>query len=153
MPGALFQAIQHPKNNELSCRLNWNEMKFCFAWNRAVLICWRCSCRSALARRSRVWPPPRSATFFCGDRSWNIFYGHSLPSAGQLSVSGERICTILVNHLEDWACPVNLWLGKLTALDMIPLGWLGRKTSNLHYQPKSTREQLIFELLFSLKII
>ena len=26
-------------------------------------------------------PPPRSATFFCGDWSWNIFYGHSLPSA------------------------------------------------------------------------
>ena len=22
-----------------------------------------------------------------------------------------------------------MWLGKLTALDMIPLGWLGRKTS------------------------
>ena len=24
---------------------------------------------------------------------------------------------------------VNVWLGKLTALDMTPLGWLGRKTS------------------------
>ena len=32
-------------------------------------------------RRSRVKPPPRSATFFRGDWSWNIFYGHSLPSA------------------------------------------------------------------------
>ena len=32
-------------------------------------------------RRSRVQPPPRSATFFSGDWSWNIFYGHSLPSA------------------------------------------------------------------------
>ena len=31
--------------------------------------------------RSRVQPPPRSATFFLGDWSWNIFYGHSLPSA------------------------------------------------------------------------
>ena len=34
--------------------------------------------------------------------SWNIFYGHSLPSLiqeGQLSVSG--MCTILVNRLED----------------------------------------------------
>ena len=29
-------------------------------------------------------------------------------------------CTILVNRLED-ACPVNMWLGKLTALDMTPL--------------------------------
>ena len=31
-------------------------------------------------KRSRVQPPPRSATFFHGDWSWNIFYGHSLPS-------------------------------------------------------------------------
>ena len=37
----------------------------------------------------------------------------------QLSVSGERMCTILVNRLED---SVNVWLGKLTALDMTPLG-------------------------------
>ena len=32
-------------------------------------------------RRLQVQPPPRSATFFRGDWSWNIFYGHSLPSA------------------------------------------------------------------------
>ena len=32
-------------------------------------------------RRSRVQPLPRSATFFHGDWSWNIFYDHSLPSA------------------------------------------------------------------------
>ena len=49
---------------------------------------------------------------------------HSLPliQEGQLSVSGERMCTILVNRLEDYACPVNVWLGKLTTLDMTPLG-------------------------------
>ena len=48
----------------------------------------------------------------------------SLPliQEGQLSVSGERMCTLLVNRLEDKACPVNVWLGKLTALDMTPLG-------------------------------
>ena len=42
----------------------------------------------------------------------------SLPliQEGQLSVSGERMCTILVNRL------VNVWLGKLTGLDMTPLG-------------------------------
>ena len=45
-----------------------------------------------------------------------------LIQEGQLSVSGERMCTILVNRLEDKACPVNVWLGKLTALDMTPLG-------------------------------
>ena len=32
-------------------------------------------------RRSWVQPLQRSATFFRGDWSWNIFYGHSLPSA------------------------------------------------------------------------
>ena len=34
----------------------------------------------------------------------------SLPlvQEGQLSVSGERMCTILVNRLEDKACPVNV---------------------------------------------
>ena len=55
----------------------------------------------------------------------------SLPliQEGQLSVSGERMCTILINRLEAYTCPVNVWLGKLTALDMTPLGWLGRKTS------------------------
>ena len=47
----------------------------------------------------------------------------------QLSVSGERMRTILVNRLEDQACPVNVWLGKLTVFDMTPMGWLGRKTS------------------------
>ena len=48
----------------------------------------------------------------------------SLPliQEGQLSVSGERMCTILVNRIEDYAWPVNVWLGKLTALDMTPLG-------------------------------
>ena len=81
-------------------------------------------------RRSRVQPPPRSATFFRGDWSWNIFYGHSLPSAdSRRAVSGGRMCTILVNRLEDLACLVNVWLGKLTALNMTPLSWLGRKTS------------------------
>ena len=48
----------------------------------------------------------------------------SLPliQEGQLSVSGKRMCTILVNRLEDYACPVNVWLGKLNMLDMTPLG-------------------------------
>ena len=36
-------------------------------------------------------------------------------------------CTVLVNRLEDWVCLVNVWLGKLTALDMNPLDWQGHK--------------------------
>ena len=31
------------------------------------------------------------------------------------------------NCLKDEACPVIVWLGKLTALDMTLLGWLVRK--------------------------
>ena len=57
-----------------------------------------------------------------------------------LSVSGERMCTILVNRLEDLACPVNVWLGKLAALDMTPLGWLGRKTSTQTNKLESSME-------------
>ena len=45
-----------------------------------------------------------------------------LIQEGQLSVSGERMCTILVNRLKDLASPVNVWLGKLPTLDMDPLG-------------------------------
>ena len=53
----------------------------------------------------------------------------SLPlnQEGQLLVSGKRMSTVLVNCL--LACPVKVWLGKLTALDMTPLCWLGHKTS------------------------
>ena len=55
----------------------------------------------------------------------------SLPmfQEGQLLVSGKRMSTMLVNCLEDYTCPVKVWLGELTVLDMIPLGWLGHKTS------------------------
>ena len=36
--------------------------------------------------RLRVQPPPRPATFFRGDWSWNIFYGHSVPSDSRRAV-------------------------------------------------------------------
>ena len=54
--------------------------------------------------------PTRLATFFCEIEheiffyGHSVFYGQSLPSADskrQLSVSGERMCTILVNCLND----------------------------------------------------
>ena len=46
----------------------------------------------------------------------------------QLSVSGEGMYTLLLNRLEDEACPIKVWLGKLIKLDMTPIGWLGCKT-------------------------
>ena len=77
-------------------------------------------------RRSRVQSLPRSATHSFVEIDHEIFSTVilSLPliQEGQLSVSGERMCTILVNCLEDKACPVNVWLGKLIAFDMTPLG-------------------------------
>ena len=49
--------------------------------------------------------PPLSALFFHGDLIMKIFstviFSLPLIQEGPLSVSGERMCTILVNCLED----------------------------------------------------
>ena len=58
-------------------------------------------------RRSRVQPPPRSATFFLLETEIDheifstVILSLPLIQEGQLSVSGKRMCTILVNRLED----------------------------------------------------
>ena len=55
-------------------------------------------------RRLRVQPPPRSATFFVeidNEIFSTVILSLPLIQEGQLSVSGERICTILVNRLDD----------------------------------------------------
>ena len=44
-----------------------------------------------------------------------------LIQEGQLSVSGERMCTKLVNRLEDKACPVKVWLTDCAQHDPIGL--------------------------------
>ena len=41
--------------------------------------------------------PSGSATFFRGDWSWNIFYGHYLLSTDSRRTVVKRMCTILVN--------------------------------------------------------
>ena len=73
-----------------------------------------------------------SATFFRGDLIMKYFLQSFSPfrwfKKGSCPFLAEE-CTILVNRLEYQACPVNVWLGKLTALDMTPLGWLSCKTS------------------------
>ena len=63
----------------------------------------RCAVRLETGR-SQVQPPPRSATFFRGDWSEilsTVILSLPLIQEGQLSVSGERMCAILVNCLED----------------------------------------------------
>ena len=95
----------------------------------------------------RGFNPRRGRQYFFVEIDHEIFSTVilSLPliQEGQLSVSGERMCTILINRLEDQACPVNMCLGKLSALEMTTLGRLGRKTStqtqNLHKVKKKSR--------------
>ena len=54
--------------------------------------------------------PAGSATFFCGDLEIfsTVILSLMLNQKGQLSVSGERMCAMLVNHIEDKACPGNV---------------------------------------------
>ena len=68
-------------------------------------------------------PPGRQQSFVEIDHEIFSTVVLSLPliQEGQLSISGDRMCTILVNHLEDLACAVKVWLGKLAALDMTHL--------------------------------
>ena len=61
--------------------------------------------------------PAGSAAFFRDHEIFStVILSLPLIQERQLSVSGERMCTVLVNRLEDQACPLNVWLGKLTAL-------------------------------------
>ena len=53
-----------------------------------------------------------------------------LIQEGQLSVSGERMCTSTGHPLGGLSLPRKKYgTGKLTALDMTLMGWLGCKTS------------------------
>ena len=60
-------------------------------------------------------------------------------------------CTILNNRLKDQACQVNVWLGKLTSLDMTPSVWLGRKIST--QTNKQTNKHMNIPLFLELCII
>ena len=87
--------------------------------------------RVRLVIRLRVRPSPGWQHFFMEidhEIFSKVILSLQLIQEGQFSVSCERMCRILVNHLEDYACPVRVWLGKLTTLHMTPLGWLGCKT-------------------------
>ena len=62
-----------------------------------------------------------------------------LIQEGQLSVSGGRMRTILVNRLEDEACPGKVWLVNKT-----PLGWLDHNTIT---QTKTWKDTFCISLL------
>ena len=61
-------------------------------------------CSRLVIKRSQVQSPPGPATFFVAINH-GIFsvaiLSHLLMQEGQLSVSGERICTSYVHKLED----------------------------------------------------
>ena len=74
-----------PLEQFLTVLINKPLIRHSITWSRLVFragLGGSVGCAIRLETR-RLWfqPPPRSATFFCGDWSWNIFYGHSLPSA------------------------------------------------------------------------
>ena len=75
-------------------------------------------------RKLLVRPPPGRQHSFV-EIEYEIFSTVilSLPliQEGLLSVSCERMCTILVNRSVK-ACPVKVWLAKQTALDITQLG-------------------------------
>ena len=99
-------------------------------------------CVRLVIRRSLVGSPPVWQHFSMG-------IDYSLPSAdtvilsllliqeGQLSVSGKRMCISTGSPLRG----LYLWLGKLTALQMILIDCLGRKIST------QTKSSDIFDTL------
>ena len=60
---------------------SWSKIRVCGLFT-SILFGGSVGCAIWLeTRRSWVQPQPRLTTFFRGDWSWNIFFGHSLPSA------------------------------------------------------------------------
>ena len=84
----------------------------------------------------RLWVrPPPDRQHYIAEIDHEIFSTViiSLPRIqdGQLSVSGEKMRTFLVNRLEDKACPVKVYLGKRH----VPIGLTGlwNLNTNKHF--------------------
>ena len=87
-----------------------------------------------MIRWLRVWPPWGWKHSFVEILKYFPFHRFKKGSC-QFLVKECAQLSILVNHLEDRACPLNMWLGKLTTLDMTLLGGLGCKTK-INYSRK-----------------
>ena len=67
--------------------------------------------------------------------SWRLIMKYFLRSFSPFRWFKKGSCQFLAKECAQYwltalrTKPANVWLGKLTALDMTPLGWLGRKTS------------------------
>ena len=105
-------------------------------------------------RRSRVQPPPRSETFFRGDRSWNIFYGQTLDMTplGWLgrktsTQTNEQDLTVHANCLHWltnlWSSIIRRFLQKRNKSDyLITLCYTFNSIPTLAY----TQESFLIEL-------
>ena len=63
--------------------------------------------------------------------SWRLILKYFLRLFSPFYWFKKGSCHFLAKECTQYwlTCQVNMWLGKLAALDMTPLGWLGRKTS------------------------
>ena len=107
--GSAVRWTMEPSKLELKGKLNFPVQKLIRTWNTPHAICtrnflllfiglyhvWPLQTYSGrgsgpvaqlVIRRLRVWSPLCPATFFRGDWSWHIFYGHSLPSTERMNV-------------------------------------------------------------------
>ena len=123
----------------IRCRRTWHLIckSTLFAFNKTISIK-HASLRGSISCTSNWWSggckfdPHQVQQFFRRDWSWNIFYGHSLPSADSRRAS---VSFWQKNVHKYWLTafrtkPVQVvWLDKLTALDMTLIGWLSCKTS------------------------
>ena len=112
-----------------SCESYRKKLTYIRNTNSLVCLSGSVGCSSEWRPGGRWFHPHRGRQHSFVEIDHEIFSAVILSLPLIQDVSGERMCTILVNRLEDYACPVNVWLGKLTALDMTPLGGLGCKTS------------------------
>ena len=132
-PMVWFLTFRFSKSLCISWIIRW------LSWMRARL----------LIRKLRVRPPPgrqHSSTEMDHEIYSKVIPSLPLIQEGQLPVSGERMCRILVYRLEDLSCPVKVWLAKLTALEMTQLGWLGGKIST------QTNKQNSWTTIFAVRI-
>ena len=99
--------------------------------SRPLWLSWMCI--QLVIRRFRVHSQLGWAIFFFmlidHEKCLRSFSPFPLFKKGSCQFLAKECTLILVNSLEDKACPWKAWLCKLTALDMTLMGWLGRKTS------------------------
>ena len=111
------------------CRPRW------LSWMCLRLVIRRLRVRLLLLHPPPPPPPPTQCHqhSFLEILSWNIFYGHSLP----FTDSRRAVVNFWRKNADNTGKPLrglslpSKKLGKLTMLNMTPLGWLGLKISPL----------------------